>query len=312
MDAPKKGKNSAKPHGFVARILGLNEKQEFDDTIDGIDYFVIFYKRRAVVIAVTTFFTLVGLVAGFVMTPTYTPVALVAPTAEENSAMSAASGALSSLGLLTGKSTSQRKDTALALLEARETLQQFISQHHLLPVLFPNSWDAEQGNWKPGIKLPNLEDGYTKLHGMMKIEVSESTNLVKLHVTWKDANLAANWANGLVDLVNKKMQTIAVRRSDRMISELYGEFNKPDNQSLRTNIALLIQDQIRTRMMAEANDEYALQLVDPAEPTKNRSSLGKLLLMIGGFLIGLAVSVPMVFFMQSLQARKSRQNQAPH
>jgi uncharacterized protein involved in exopolysaccharide biosynthesis len=297
----------AKSRGWVARILGLDEKPEHADALDGIDYFFVIYKRRATVIAITGFFTIAGLAAGFLLKPSYTPVVLVAPTADENSAVNAASGALSTLGLLTGKTTGQRKDTALALLEARETLQQFITQRHLLPIFFPDSWDAARKDWKPGVKPPTLEDGYVNLHGMMKIEASESTNLVKIHVTWKDASQAASWANGLVDLVNSKMQKTAIQRSGRMISELYGEFNKPDNQSLRTNIALLIQDQIRTRMMAEANTEYALQVVDPAEPTKNKSSPGKLLLMIGGFLFGLALSVPVAFFMQALQARKIRQ-----
>jgi len=298
---------AARSRTLIARILGLSEEHNYTDTLDGIDYFFVIYSRRATVIAITAFFTIAGLIAGFVMTPTYTAVALVAPTAEENPAMNAASGALSTLGLLTGKTTSQRKDTALALLEARETLQQFITQQHLLPVLFSANWDAATKDWKSGSKPPTLEDGYIKLHGMMKIEASESTNLVKVHVTWKDASLAANWANGLVDLVNSKMQKAAIERGGRMISELYGEFNKPDNQSLRTNIALLIQDQIRTRMMAEANTEYALQVIDPAEPTKYKSSLGKLLLMVGGFLFGFTVSIPVIFFIQGMRAREARQ-----
>jgi capsular polysaccharide biosynthesis protein len=241
------------------------------------------------------------------MVPRYEAIATMMPAMDESTSAAGASGALSTLGLFTGAgATNERKDTALALLEARSTFDQFIAEDHLMPVLFPDNWDAKAGRWKPGAKPPTLEDGYLRLKSATSVENDQVNNVIRFHVTWPNAVIAARWANGLVAQVNRQMQRDAIARSDRMIAALYQEFDKTQNQALHTNIADLIEQQIRTSMLARSRDDYALQVIDPALPSSVKTSLSRLIVLIGGIFIGLLIGVPLAFFFHSLDVRRAR------
>lgn len=288
----------------ISRLLGIGAVDRTGDQIEGLDYFAVIFKRRAIVIGASLFCALIGMAIGLSSTPQFTATNMAVPSVDD--AGQGAAGALSGLSFLTGKAPGSKKDTAVALLGARNTFEQFIRQNKLLPILFSDRWDPVHRNWKDGVRPPALEDGYIRLKGITKIEQDTTANLVRVSVTWKDAPTAASWANGLTALVNHKMQSTAIARSDRMIAYLYSELAKIENQSIHTNIANLIEEQIKSRMLAKSNADYALEIIDPALPTKAKSSLGAGILTISGLLFGFIISIPLAFLLEAMGARKRR------
>lgn len=275
------------------------------ETIEGLDYFAVLFKRRLIVIICVAASMVIGFMIGAFITPQFTATATAVP-AVDDTAQGSAAGALSGLSFLTGHSTTSRKDTAVALLDARTTLQNFIVQNNLLPVLFQNRWDAETGKWKDGAKPPTLEDGYLTLKAHVKIEQDTVAGLIKLNVTWRNSDIAARWCNGLMKVTNDTMQSNAVQRSDRMISYLNPELDRIQNQEVRTNVASLIQEQIKAKVLAKSNNNYALEVIDPALPTTAKSSLGKGVLTVIGIFFGLVVSIPLTFFLEAMAVRRAR------
>jgi uncharacterized protein involved in exopolysaccharide biosynthesis len=299
------GNAAGAPRSWLFRLLGIGQQRDYSEKLEGLDYFAVLLRHRALVFAIVFVCTMIGFTVGMMSKPRFTATT-TAVAAEDESSQSAAAGALSGLSFLTGKTSGSRQDTAIALLSARSTLQQLIVQRNLLPVLFPDKWDAERRSWKQDAAPPSLEDGYDRLKGVIKIEQDTVANVIRVSVTWEDAAIAAAWANGLTTLVNQKMQTVAIERSDRMIAYLYSELGKIENRSVQANIANLIEGQIKARMMAKSNSDYALDVIDPALATKTKSSLGKGILMIAGFMIGFLLSVPLAFFLEALAARRAR------
>jgi uncharacterized protein involved in exopolysaccharide biosynthesis len=286
-------------------VLGLGQIEAPAENVEGLDYFIVLYRRRGLVILSVLICMIIGFTAGLLMTPQYTATATSVAAAEDTS-QGPTAGALSGLSFLTGHSMTTRKDTAVALLDARTTLQQFITQENLLPILFESRWDAGARKWKGNAKSPTLEDGYRALKARIKIEQDTVANLVRLNVTWRDSDTAAAWANGLIKLVNRKMQSNAMMRSDRMISYLNSELDRIQNQEVHTNVANLIQEQIKSKVLARSTDSYALEVIDPALPTAAKSSLGKGILMILGAFVGLVISVPLAFLLEAVAARRKR------
>ncbi|MDE2111697.1 MAG: hypothetical protein KGJ79_11195 [Alphaproteobacteria bacterium] len=285
----------------AARVLGAYEQPEHTKNLNGLDYVLVLYKRRFVVFTTVAICMLFGLLVGFFLPVMYRVTVLMVPSSNDTQPP-LASGALADLSFLTGKSGNERKSEALAFLGARNTLQRFIVTHNLLPQLYPKDWDWKSHTWKAGVTPPTLESAYLKLRGAMMIEDDSANDLIRLRVTWNDAQMAANWANNLVREVNYTMQQREVERANKRIAALYVELSKTENQELHTNIANLIEQQIRDRILANSNDQFALEVVDPALPTKQKSSVGELITMIAGLFAGLMIGIPLAFFRQAIDS----------
>ncbi len=288
---------------YTLMLLGYYEEYEYKVEINSLDYVLILYKRRFMLFCIALSCAILALVVSFAIAPVYTAVASTIPATSEDQRMNTAGGVLAGLGVLAGNPSNERKNTALALLTARATLQKFIIERHLMPILFSDSWDYATKTWKTGVTPPTLEDGYLKLRNLMTIEDDAVSGVIRVKVTWKDATIAANWANGVIHMVNLTLQQRSIDRSNRMIDYLYGEFGKTQNQDLHTNIADLIEQQIKARMLAKSNDDYALEIIDPAQSTKTKAGFGKLVFAAVGLILGFLIGVPVVFFLQAMGAQ---------
>ena len=261
----------------------------------GFDYVEILYREKWLVLAIVLIF--VGGAYLFArLSPTrYEATLVLSPAAPTVQTGGIAAGALAGLGLGADFGRSSQKYVALALLESRALMQRFIVDNNLLPVLFAARWNAAAGSWAEGVRPPTLEDGYKRLHGTMRIEDDRIHDIVKVQLRWTSSQMAADWANGLVKMVNADMQAHAIAAADSMISYLNGEYNRTTIQELRTNVTRLIEEQIKARMMASSQNDFALTVIDPAEPTRVPVEPRPRLLMVGGGILGLLLGVLAAF-----------------
>jgi len=253
--------------------------------MSGFDYLLILYQQKWFVIGVLAL-CLAGAYAVFLNSvKTYEVTVVMVPHTEDSDIPSTgAVDTLANLGLLGRTNTNNMRSIALAMLESRSLLQQFITDNNLLPILFASRWDAGTGTWTAGKTPPTLEDGYNALHDLMRIDEDTVHGVIRFYLRWTDPVVAATWANGLVRGVNGRMQAKAVSEAAAMISYLNEEYAHTTIQELRSNIALLIEDQIKKRIMARSRDDFALAVIDPAEPTERPASPRLLVIMAGGAL----------------------------
>jgi uncharacterized protein involved in exopolysaccharide biosynthesis len=273
--------------------------------LSGFDYVLILYQQKWLIIGALVICLAAAYAFIRISVTRYEATVLMVPYSDQvGNVPSGAAGTLAGLGLLGRAATNEIRAVALATLDSRSLLQQFITDNNLLPVLFAERWDSATGNWKSDQKAPSLEDGYKRLFGLIRIEEDTTRNVIRLHVRWTDASVAAAWANGLVQRVNARMQAKEVGETTAMISYLNDEYRRTTVQELRTNIASLIEDEIKKGMMAKSHDDFALVVIDPAEPTESPASPRVLVIMAGGALFGLLIGVPGSFFRHGLQLRK--------
>lgn len=205
-------------------------------------------------------------------------------------------GGLASLaGIQIGDSNSAKQE-ALAVLRSRELTEAFISARNLMPLLFPQRWDKSAQRWKAGVKPPSVADAY-KLFDQEVRTVSEDkkTGLISLQIDWVDRNLAADWANDLVQRLNIEMQTRAKTSAAASVGYLEKELQVTTTVDTREAISRLIEAQIRQRMLANVTREYAFRIVDRAmapdedDPVRPRKMLALAGGVIGGGVLGALV-----------------------
>ena len=121
---------------------------------------------------------------------------------------------------------SEKLEEHLAVLRSRAFVWRFIRDYKLMPILFEDQWDAENGDWEDDDveNQPNEWDAYRFfIRKVFSVNKDAKTGLVQVSVDWYDPQLAADWANEIIELLNEHLRTIAIERSRRNLDYLNQE-----------------------------------------------------------------------------------------
>lgn len=277
--------------------------------------------HRRLIIAITVACTVLATVLALVMTPVYRSKVLLVPVSQEqeNRGLSAIAGQFGGLaqlaGLNFGSGGSSSKDEAIALLKSRGFTEQFVQSENLLPILFDGAWDAEQERWKSDDpdEIPTLNDGYRLFDSKIRqVTEDRKTSLVTLAIDWKDRELAARWAQLLVERVNQSMRERAIEESQRSLNYLNQELLKTEAAEVRQAIYRLIENQIKTIMWANVRDQFSFRVLDPPavadkdDPVRPKRAL----MIVIGFVLGGFISL-IVAYIRNTASTRDATEQAP-
>jgi uncharacterized protein involved in exopolysaccharide biosynthesis len=196
-------------------------------------------------------------------------VVLLPAKAERPSALGALGGQVGGLASLAGIELGKDDDKseALATLRSRALAIEFIEARALMPVIFASQWDEAGDHWREGFlrKAPTIGDAYRKFDRKIRV-VNEDrrTGVVTLTVRWRDPREAAEWANDLAARVNRKMRDRAIAEAEGSLEYLNRELAKTQVVELQQPIYRLVENRLNTVMMANAREEYAFRIIDPA------------------------------------------------
>jgi len=231
------------------------------------------WRRRLLVIASVLVFAALAAAASFVMTPRWRAQVVIVPVKGDDmrGVLSSALGQLGGLASLAGLGASGggNKEENLQFLSSRGFLASFIEEEQLLPVLFAKKWDATQGRWivDDPDDVPTIADGVRYMDTKVRsVQEERRTGIVTLSIVWKDPVVAARWANLMVERANRDLRARAVRDAEASKAYLNAELGKTDVVELRQSIYRLLENQIKTIMLASVRPDYAFRIIDPAVP----------------------------------------------
>lgn len=275
-----------------------------DEEITWGDLREITWQRRYLICGFALTCMLLAAIAAWLSPKEYEASVLVSPVTSEGgghfgslSSMISQFGGLASLAGIASPTDTKRAES-LAILESAALTERYIDQNHLLPVLFPKLWDARQGRWLVSSpkKVPDLWKANRYFAASVrKVTIDPKTNLVTLRIRWTDPVEAAEWANGLVAMTNEYTRQKAIEQSQRDIAYLTDQAAKTDVVGVRQEIYSLLQTQIDNMMLARGTEEYALKVLDPAQPPERPSSPQRVIWTLAGLLGGLLVGLLAAF-----------------
>jgi uncharacterized protein involved in exopolysaccharide biosynthesis len=255
--------------------------------------------------------SLLGIAAGVAIAvltqPIYRAEVLLSPAATETGAGSTLSRLAQQFSPLTslvgGFDNAEglsSKEVRIATLRSRRLTDNFIRERNLLPVLFPDNWDAAARRWKvhDGMPaVPTMDAAFKRFDKKIRsVDEDRSSGLITLRVEWSDRRLAAEWANDLVARTNQYLRARSVEEAKRSIAYLEGELEKTNVVERRQIMYRLVESKTSEIMMANARDEYAFIVVDPAvipaagNTVKPRRVVIVALGLFGGVFIGFIVA----------------------
>lgn len=255
-----------------------------NDDIDLIALIRTLWEFKYVVIAVTGLFGIFSVYIALTATPLYRANVVVAkvnyPTMSGASSLASQFGGL---GRLAGFNLGQGGlgQEAQAVLESRRLTEEFIKRYDLLNEMQSDAGQS-QTLWRAVKQFREL---------VLTIREDSINGNSTISIEWMDPETAAQWANDYAALANELIRTRALKQSESNIEYLRKQVEETNVVELERAIYNLIEIEIQTLMLANARDEYAFTVVDPAVAPELRSTPRRKLIVLSGGAIGFILSV---------------------
>jgi uncharacterized protein involved in exopolysaccharide biosynthesis len=276
----------APAYAFVPREDGVSLRE----------FLLFIWRSRWTALIAGVLCAVVAALAAWIVTPQYSATVVLLPVSARSGGSidlgGASSSELSGLASLAGinlNGSNQVKTEALATLQSQILTEQYIQQHDLLPILFSHDWNAATRQWNitDPKKVPTLWKANLRFKDVRSVLDDTKTGLVTLTIRWKDPYLAAAWANGLVKLTNDFLRQHAIDEAERNITYLSAEVSKTNIVEVKAAIYSLMETEIKNEMIARGRTDYALRVIDPAQPPERKSFPRPVLWTAGAFLGGI-------------------------
>ena len=192
-------------------------------------------------------------------------------------------------------------------LNSSQFIRAFITKYNLLPSLFYDQWDESNDTWllKENPNIPTLNDASELFQNNLSIDEDQKTGLTSLSFEWSQPNLATDWVNNLVKELNYSLRRRAIDDSNKKVGFLEKELAKTSLEDMRKVLYSLLESEKQKAMLANVNEDYAFEVIDPAIVSKVPEKPKRELIVALGGVCGGFLGIFAVFFAQLLQKLKS-------
>jgi uncharacterized protein involved in exopolysaccharide biosynthesis len=252
-----------------AVLLPLQPAAEDEIKLADIRYWLL--AGRWWIAALTGLGLAISIAWAFLQRPVFRAETVLIAANDERSGLnlSGMGGGIGQLAGLVGLSldAGSNKDEFVALLRSRSFTEAFIEDQKLLPILFDKQWDAQAQRWRPTNpqKIPTLYRGFKLFDKKVRTIIeSKGSSIVTLRIEWRDNELAAGWANLMVERLNELARQRAIDDASKSLEYLNRELANASAVELRESISKLIQTQMSKQMLATVRRDYAFRVLDTA------------------------------------------------
>lgn len=287
---------------FAPAPSGLGE-----DEISLLEIWQVLVRYKWIIAASVLLLTSVAGAYAFFATPVYRAEVLMVSVQKDGQqgGLAALAGQFGGLASMVGVDVGGGGSPAIAMatLKSRTFTQDFIKEQNMLPVLFDADWDAAKKDWKSSDpeKIPGMWAAYKVFDGMRHVAEDRKTGLITLAIEWKDPVLASLWAMQLVDRINKLLRENAVAEVERNLSFLRKQLEHTDVLAVQQSLSALIEAEMKKAMLANVNEDYAFQVVDPAIAPEEKVRPRRGLIIVVGVFLGCLLGVFIAFVMNLIR-----------
>lgn len=301
-----------------------NPPEMYDDEIDLRELFIALWKGKWIIILSTMVFAAGAVAYALYLPNIYRSDVLLAPAESSGSGglskMAAQYGGLASLaGINLGGGSSSQTDLAVQVLKSRQFIDAFIQKHDLLvPLMVSKGWDlganklvynAEvydqtSGKWLREAKglrgsIPTAQEAYEQFSKeVLAVSQDKESGLYTIGVSFYSPYVAQQWASWLVEDINQVMRERTIAESTQNLNYLNEQLSKTAVADMQSTFYTLIEEQTKSLMLAEVQEEFIFKVVDPAVVPELKAKPKRALIAVLGTLLGgmLGVAVVLVRF----------------
>lgn len=295
-----------------------------DDEIDLRELFAAIWKGKWIIIATTFVFAVASVLYALSLPNIYKADALLAPAESSNggglSKMAGKLGGLAALaGVNIGGGETSQTDLAVQVMKSRQFVDAFINKHNLLvPLMAAKDWDlannklvinedlynANTGEWlrEPvGLRgaKPTAQEAFDIFSkDILSISQDKESGLYTVSIKHYSPYVAQQWVNWLTEDINKVMRERTIAETSQNLDYLNTQLQKTAVADMQSTFYKLIEEQTKSLMLAEVQEEFVFKTVDPAVVPELKDGPKRALICVLGTLLGgmLGVAIVLVRF----------------
>ncbi len=305
---------------------------EQDDEIDLLELLKTLWQGKWLIIASTLLSASIAVAVALNMPNIYQSKVLLAPadagSAGGLSAMAAQMGGLASLaGISLGGGSADKSDIAIEIGKSRQFVTGFIRSHQLeVPLMAATKWDKQSGQlvidsnlydvqqkkWvrevKEGASVePTDWELYKAFSELMALDKDKKSGLATLSIDFYSPLLTKQWADWFVHDLNQAVRERDQVEARKNIDYLHKQQAQTALASMQTVFSQLVEQQTKTLMLAEVQQEYAFKTIDPAVVPEEKLKPKRALIVALGTLAGGFIGILLVLVRSQLRQRKQAQ-----
>lgn len=296
------------------------ERSSYNDAIDLRELIRIVWDGKWLIGAVTAASATIAVIVALMLPNIYRAEALLAPNEQQGakglSALAAQYGGLASLaGINLGSGNADKISIGLEILQSRKFIAEFVERRSILvPLIASEGWDSTTGELRidsgaydiesnkwvrdegPGKgAVPTPQEAYKKFRELLSVSQDTKTGLISVSVEHHSPEIAKQWTDWLIEDINQEIMRQDVGDAEQAIEYLNKQIESTSIADLQSVFFNLIEEQMKTVMLANVTGEYFLRTIDPAvvpeEKARPRRSLMVLLAAFLGGLTGTAIQL---------------------
>ena len=290
----------------------------YDNEIDLKELFSVLWAAKKIILAVTGVFALISVIVALSLPNQYKASALLSPAQQQSGGLSGALGDLGGLAALAGVNIGGNDggeaQIAQEIIVSWGFIEKFIQQNNLAVEVFAaDGWDeqrnqisidddlysVEENRWTrtpPSGKTANPTSWELFKEFLKKVSISadKKTGLISLSVEYYSPYIAKQWVDQLVVAINQHMQQRKLQMVNTNIQYLEAQIQKTPIAEMREVFYTIIEEQVKSKMLAEASPEYVFVTVSPAMVPAEKSQPKRALICILGTILGGMLSIAFV------------------
>jgi len=298
---------------------------QYDDEIDLRELFSVLWAGKIKIIAITVVFAVASVIYALSVPNQYKATALLAPAKSDGGGLSGALGKMGGLASLAGISLgggeSGEAQIALEIMKSWSYIEGFIAENNIAVELYAGEgwnkdsntlkinddvYDVKENQWLvEGVigAAPSSWELFKKFEEKLIVEADKRTGLVSVSIEYYSPQIAKQWMDLYVESINRFMQQRQVNKVTRNIAYLQEQIGKTSIAEMQEVFYSIIEEQTKSKMLAEASPDYVFVAVGPSMVPELKSQPGRALICILSTLLGGMLSVLLVLV--TYYARKS-------
>lgn len=297
-----------------------------EDVIDLRELIAVIWKAKWLILSVTFLLAIGSILFALSIPNEYKATAIVQPNDRSNgdklASLAGQFGGLASFaGINMGPGQSSDAVIAVEIMKSWGFIEKFIFKHDLsIALMAANGWDkptntlklnediynSKQKEW---IKdeahgennAPTSWELYKSFRERMSIIQDKETGLISISVNHYSPYVAKQWADLIVEEINLHMKSRALEEANKSIRYLEEQISKTSVAEIRTIFSELIQEQHKTKMLAQVSDEYVFNTISEAKVPEEKFKPKRAIIVLVVIFLGGLLSIIFVILQQMLK-----------
>lgn len=283
-----------------------------DNEIDLRELFSILWQGKWWIIGITFIFAIGSVAVALYLPNEYKATAIVQPNDSGSGgklgSLAGQFGGLASLaGVNIGAGESSDAIVAMEVLQSWGFIETFIEKHDIaVPLFAAKKWengndtlvyneklyDQKQSKWNTenGLK-PTSWKLYENFKNRLSVAQDIDTGLISISFTFYSPAIAKEWVDLLIEDINAYMKEKSLQEANSSIQYLEDQITKTSVAEIKSVFGELIQEQHKTKMLAQVSGEYIFKTISAAKTPEEKVKPKRAIIAIIVTLLGGVLSV---------------------